>query len=780
MANLADDVNVIQDQDQLAPALSYSICGIRGQSTVYIDEIGFHYYQHSIRGEIRYLTCANRRYSCPVSANMQIRVGSPINISANYPHHNHEPAPRYAVSHRNMINRLRERAISENTVAHRIVDEEILLHPEAEMDLGRPAAVRLIARARRRVGPPIPETLMAWMEVLRSEEWGPRLNNIDFNGSLVPFFQGPLEILNSDNTVQFVGIVFANVSFLSEISAHFRSVNTICMDGTFQIRPRQPADIDQIFTIQIIVNNVAVPIVHALLLNRRTETYCRLLQFLRDDLQLNIQYNNLQVITDFEQGLRNAITRVLPEANNSGCFFHFIQAIIRFVRSHQLQQICTTNENARRILRMLMALAHLPGNEIMFHGNLYSIQLGFRFIQDLVADYGLEIELRTLMNYFERFWMDTVTPQRFTVCRLQHRTNNFIESYHASLLRLMGQRPQLYRFYDHLRTVETRARNDFNRAINGQRVRQSAYRIYPHNDMAIRNAWVNVENGRYTLEEFLRNVSYTPEQIIRNELGEPNFEPRPIVQAANIQLQPRPPQLHRPLVLGPLRQPPPLIANQPIVLPLPVQQHHFGPPLPELRPPSPELRPPSPALRPQSPQLGPPSPALRPQSPQLGPPSPELRPPSPALRPQSPQLRPPSPALHLLPPVQRREIHIRGRGRRNGRPYHLGENRGRGQIPRGAAAEAWAWFYREDINNEQEPDRDQEVNPRMVLNAEERHQDENEEIFEICIICCEEISNVVTIPCRHRFCRRCIERWMQGNNVRCPLCRSYINMIQNR
>jgi len=67
--------------------------------------------------------------------------------------------------------------------------------------------------------------------------------------------------------------------------------------------------------------------VHALLLNRRTETYCRLLQFLRDDLRLNLQYNNLQVITDFEQGLRNAIARVLPEANNSGCFFHFIQVL---------------------------------------------------------------------------------------------------------------------------------------------------------------------------------------------------------------------------------------------------------------------------------------------------------------------------------------------------------------------------------------------------------------------------------------------------------------------
>jgi len=30
-----------------------------------------------------------------------------------------------------------------------------------------------------------------------------------------------------------------------------------------------------------------------------------------------------------------------------------------------------------------MVLAHLLGNAIIFHGNLYSIQLEFRFIQDL-------------------------------------------------------------------------------------------------------------------------------------------------------------------------------------------------------------------------------------------------------------------------------------------------------------------------------------------------------------------------------------------------------------
>jgi len=57
---------------------------------------------------------------------MQIEAGSRIYISDTYPHHSHEPAPRYAVAYRNMVNRLRERAITENTVAQIIVDQEML------------------------------------------------------------------------------------------------------------------------------------------------------------------------------------------------------------------------------------------------------------------------------------------------------------------------------------------------------------------------------------------------------------------------------------------------------------------------------------------------------------------------------------------------------------------------------------------------------------------------------------------------------------------------------
>jgi len=64
-----------------------------------------------------------------------------------------------------------------------------------------------------------------------------------------------------------------------------------------------------------------------------------------------------------------------------------------------------------------------------------------------VEQHDLNNSLRSLIAYFQHYWMEVVGAHRFTVHRLTHRTNNFIESYHASLLRRMGQHPALYVFY---------------------------------------------------------------------------------------------------------------------------------------------------------------------------------------------------------------------------------------------------------------------------------------------------------------------------------------------
>lgn len=43
------------------------------------------------------------------------------------------------------------------------------------------------------------------------------------------------------------------------------------------------------------------------------------------------------------------------------------------------------------------------------------------------------------------------------------------------------------------------------------------------NDVTILNAWVNVENGSYNFNDFIRIIAYSPDKIIRSELGETDF-----------------------------------------------------------------------------------------------------------------------------------------------------------------------------------------------------------------------------------------------------------------
>ncbi|XP_060858139.1 uncharacterized protein LOC132935561 isoform X2 [Metopolophium dirhodum] len=82
----------------------------------------------------------------------------------------------------------------------------------------------------------------------------------------------------------------------------------------------------------------------------------------------------------------------------------------------------------------------------------------------------------------------------------------------------------------HLRGIEEQSRTDFIRAVNGQPVRRVEYRgnTRLRNDI-INTAWERCENGIYNLEDFIKNVSHTPEQLLRNEIGEPNFIKCPVV-----------------------------------------------------------------------------------------------------------------------------------------------------------------------------------------------------------------------------------------------------------
>lgn len=130
---------------------------------------------------------------------------------------------------------------------------DLFRNVRAGLHVGRPAAIRTIARARRRISPPIPESLREWANILSNQEWQQQL--LWCNGTNLRFYQGRLEVLEN-GVPTFSGLVFANAAHLVANNIHLRTVRTLCMDGTYQVRPNHPADISQLVTIQIVINNV--------------------------------------------------------------------------------------------------------------------------------------------------------------------------------------------------------------------------------------------------------------------------------------------------------------------------------------------------------------------------------------------------------------------------------------------------------------------------------------------------------------------------------------------
>ncbi|KAF0750361.1 Uncharacterized protein FWK35_00025138 [Aphis craccivora] len=155
------------------------------------------------------------------------------------------------------------------------------------------------------------------------------------------------------------------------------------------------------------------PLIHALLAGKTQEIYEALLLYIRNELPL--VYNNVILMTDFELGLINAVKIVFPESQHQGCYFHFCQV-------NQYPEI--------------------------------AVQL-----QDF------------LLNYVWVYWFDTKGPSAITVYNQDIRTNNYIETYHASILKLIKPHPKVWEFLTQLLFLENQYYIEFKQTIQNLKIR---------------------------------------------------------------------------------------------------------------------------------------------------------------------------------------------------------------------------------------------------------------------------------------------------------------------
>ncbi|KAF0746411.1 MULE domain-containing protein [Aphis craccivora] len=227
-----------------------------------------------------------------------------------------------------------------------------------------------------------------------------------------------------------------------------------------------------------------------------------------DGITIGVIFANLDMIAMFREELRAVTyagcdgtfknTPSSPKQFRRGSLMTFQivyknVSIVRYCR-HKYNLVLDpikTNPVAARVLRMVLALPHLPANRGNESCPNFCINDGFRAILDF-AQQNIEVYQRMetfLIGYVQKFWLVQVGPELITVFASEIRTNNYLESFHNQLLRFFRMHPNIWDFIQKLRILENQYYVKMFQARKNLTIRdQTSRREYAVNTVLIRRA----------------------------------------------------------------------------------------------------------------------------------------------------------------------------------------------------------------------------------------------------------------------------------------------------
>ena len=171
---------------------------------------------------------------------------------------------------------------------------------------------------------------------------------------------------------------------------------------------------------------------YILLQRKNRRSYEEMLEMIveqcRDRLQKSLKID--KIIIDFELAVCKAVQRIFPECQISFCHFHFCQAIYRRVQKLNLFTSFANDPTIYAQVRILMALAYLPPNDI---------DLVFSKLNDNASEMVkplMEYMNKNFISSTARFKKDHWSVYELMVQELP-RTSNNAESWHSRLNALL-------------------------------------------------------------------------------------------------------------------------------------------------------------------------------------------------------------------------------------------------------------------------------------------------------------------------------------------------------
>lgn len=223
------------------------------------------------------------------------------------------------------------------------------------------------------------------------------------------------------------------------------------VDGTFKSAPLL---FSQVYIILAEVYGAVVPVIYALLPNKRKATYSSLIRMITE---IKPGVNPRRIICDFEIAAFSAFKEQFPEARICGCFFHLSQNLQKQVSIMGLRQRYNNDADFALKAKMILSLAYVPPEHL-------------DEAVDLLSD-ELPGELQELLNWFEDNYIgrpgrraNTRRPPLFPVPMWNlnnrvleglDRTNNHAEAANRRLQSELGMtNPTIWKFIDSIKTIQ--------------------------------------------------------------------------------------------------------------------------------------------------------------------------------------------------------------------------------------------------------------------------------------------------------------------------------------
>lgn len=225
-----------------------------------------------------------------------------------------------------------------------------------------------------------------------------------------------------------------NVRFLQDNKDWFA-------DGTFKVTPNL---FYQVYTIHAIKCNTVLPLVYALLPDKREDSYRRLLEALLD---FNVNLRPETCMLDLEKAAENAFAACFPGITINFCLFHVGQCLWRKIQEFHLGTLYVSDEEIRKQCKWLISLAFVPPVDVIAS-----------FVE---CKTSVRQELLPLYDYWESTYIGAQRRGRralplYNIERWNQtsremdglpRTNNSVEGWHHGFQSMIGSdHPQIYSF----------------------------------------------------------------------------------------------------------------------------------------------------------------------------------------------------------------------------------------------------------------------------------------------------------------------------------------------